>query len=561
MANNPSTLPDYNGQTQAPNADYPYGSARNDVSPGDLTGTPRIAAEINDIFGFQQALLNDAGIVPNGSPDTVLSSQYLDALKKVAKDLTVTASAKTWYVDPILGSDAEGQGEGAGADAFRTIQYAYDQLPQLIIFQQTIQLADGVYNTNYLAPAQSVDLPRPAILFGRGKFIASRTQKSGNDLEGGIIIKGNPVTPSNVVLEPTDTYNYGIYNGQGQLGIQDLIIRPEVAATSIENLLTAHRNGARIHAVNVSLDGRSKAVTSNGIICESGGEVEFTTNQDEVQIKNCDILARTLVSGDLCTITGNYKLSDANIGLQAIGNSEIKLGASGISGQTITNCTTAAIFAAFGAYVTIGGKDDIDHTLISSRVTAESGAVIRFVWVDTDAQMEIIGSTLKLNNSDFQDQVLLRSSDLFIEDSDSFIFPNVANNNNNPLALTYGSRIYKQGTNNIIGPSGLPETYNPITLTYTSDSEVQAISESTNVYRINGSGANRLTCEIDASGVAEGRTIYLDGDTWGVEFTSGTNMDIPSNFTIGNSSGNYSGAIFTLRNGKWRVNALGQQRP
>lgn len=85
MANNPSTLPGYNGQTAAPDASYPYGSARNDVSPGDLSGTPRIAAEINDIMGFQQALLDEASIVPSGSPDTALVSQYLQALKLVAK--------------------------------------------------------------------------------------------------------------------------------------------------------------------------------------------------------------------------------------------------------------------------------------------------------------------------------------------------------------------------------------------------------------------------------------------------------------------------------------------
>lgn len=82
MANNPSTLPGYNGQTSAPNANYTYGSARDDASPGDLTGTPRIAAEVNDILGFQQALLNAAAVVPSGSPDTAQVSQYLEALRK-----------------------------------------------------------------------------------------------------------------------------------------------------------------------------------------------------------------------------------------------------------------------------------------------------------------------------------------------------------------------------------------------------------------------------------------------------------------------------------------------
>ncbi len=71
MANNPSTLVDYNGQVNAPNAAYPYGSARDDAVPGDLTGTPRVAAELRDIEGFQQSLLVTAGIVPTGAPDEV----------------------------------------------------------------------------------------------------------------------------------------------------------------------------------------------------------------------------------------------------------------------------------------------------------------------------------------------------------------------------------------------------------------------------------------------------------------------------------------------------------
>lgn len=83
MANNPSTLPGYNGQTAGPDSNYIYGSARDDASPGDLTGTPRIAAEINDIMGFQQALLNAASIIPSGAPDTVLASQYLQSLQVI----------------------------------------------------------------------------------------------------------------------------------------------------------------------------------------------------------------------------------------------------------------------------------------------------------------------------------------------------------------------------------------------------------------------------------------------------------------------------------------------
>lgn len=81
MAINPGSL--YPGKTTAPNADYPYGSARNVTTPGDGTGTPWEAALVNDIFGFQQALLDNAGIVPSGTPERVGVSQYLDAIRSL----------------------------------------------------------------------------------------------------------------------------------------------------------------------------------------------------------------------------------------------------------------------------------------------------------------------------------------------------------------------------------------------------------------------------------------------------------------------------------------------
>lgn len=78
MAINPGDL--YPGKTKAPDTDYPYGSARNVTTPGDGTGTPWEAALVNDIFGFQQAILDAAGVVPTGTPDRVGASQYLQAL-------------------------------------------------------------------------------------------------------------------------------------------------------------------------------------------------------------------------------------------------------------------------------------------------------------------------------------------------------------------------------------------------------------------------------------------------------------------------------------------------
>lgn len=81
MAINPNDR--YPGQTTAPSADYPYGGARNQSVPGDNTGTPLEADLVNDIFGFQQALLAEAGIVPSGTPETATASQYKDALDSI----------------------------------------------------------------------------------------------------------------------------------------------------------------------------------------------------------------------------------------------------------------------------------------------------------------------------------------------------------------------------------------------------------------------------------------------------------------------------------------------
>ena len=81
MAINPESQ--YPGKITPSTPSYPYGSARNVTVPGDGTGTPWEAALVNDLFGFQQAILARAGVVPNGTPDNATASQYLDALLNV----------------------------------------------------------------------------------------------------------------------------------------------------------------------------------------------------------------------------------------------------------------------------------------------------------------------------------------------------------------------------------------------------------------------------------------------------------------------------------------------
>lgn len=69
--------------------DYPYGSIKNDSIPGAEDGTPLDAVWANDMAGFTDALLSEAGIVPSGAADTAVVSQRLDALKTVVRqDIT-----------------------------------------------------------------------------------------------------------------------------------------------------------------------------------------------------------------------------------------------------------------------------------------------------------------------------------------------------------------------------------------------------------------------------------------------------------------------------------------
>lgn len=94
MALEPQTQ--YPGQIDSGDPGYPLGKARNVSAAGAGDGTPWEKNLVNDLFGFQQALLDQAGASPSGSPDEVGASQYLEALRTIIGDdvaalLAVTA--------------------------------------------------------------------------------------------------------------------------------------------------------------------------------------------------------------------------------------------------------------------------------------------------------------------------------------------------------------------------------------------------------------------------------------------------------------------------------------
>jgi hypothetical protein len=84
MAINPSTNATMAGRITAADANYPFASAKDETAPGAGDGTPYFIARANDVFGLQQALLNAASITPSGNADTVVVSEYMQAIVEVA---------------------------------------------------------------------------------------------------------------------------------------------------------------------------------------------------------------------------------------------------------------------------------------------------------------------------------------------------------------------------------------------------------------------------------------------------------------------------------------------
>lgn len=80
MATQPDALAENIGRITAATPAYPYGSAQDDSTGTTGDGTPFKSALLNDIYGFQQAMLSAASIVPSGTADSVTASQYLEAL-------------------------------------------------------------------------------------------------------------------------------------------------------------------------------------------------------------------------------------------------------------------------------------------------------------------------------------------------------------------------------------------------------------------------------------------------------------------------------------------------
>ncbi len=79
-------IDNYAQQANGITSDYPHGSARNVSTPAADDGTPLEAAWVQDMAGWHQSLLAEAGLTNSdisGIPEEVGNSDYLKALKRI----------------------------------------------------------------------------------------------------------------------------------------------------------------------------------------------------------------------------------------------------------------------------------------------------------------------------------------------------------------------------------------------------------------------------------------------------------------------------------------------
>lgn len=124
---------------------YPHGSFKNASTGSAGDGTPVDKKWANDIYGFLQALLTTAGIVPSGAPDTAQASQYLEALRAVVMpigrvEMCMGAVPAGWLElnGTSIGSADSGATGRANADTLALYTYLWPNAAN------TVQTAGGV---------------------------------------------------------------------------------------------------------------------------------------------------------------------------------------------------------------------------------------------------------------------------------------------------------------------------------------------------------------------------------------------------------------------------------
>lgn len=247
MAVKPSTQ--WPGQTTPPSASYPYGGAQNVAVIGDNTGTPWEKDYINDIWGFLQAILTNAGIVPNELPETALLSQYLQGLLYLTQEKPgmIKIFAGSVIPDGFLVADGAAVSRVVYADLFAVIGTFYGAGDGLTTFN--LPDVRGRF-ARFLDMGAGID-PNAATRTNRGDGVTGDnvgTKQAGQNASHNHIAGGN--------FTLADVVNINSYGHSATAGTSRSISTQPAAGTN--SPLTSTQGGLEARPVNIAFIGLIK---------------------------------------------------------------------------------------------------------------------------------------------------------------------------------------------------------------------------------------------------------------------------------------------------------------
>ncbi len=156
MAKNLNT--EFPANTNAPDANYPFGSGRDVTLPGDNTGTPYSELWFNDLWAFLSALLIADGRTPNDLQDTVLASQYFDAFFSIVNGPAVIK--RPVNITPASGAVVAATSPTLVASEYQTL-YGRAHVSSRFRVATDIGMTNVIHDSGVIGPVEQYQLVTP----------------------------------------------------------------------------------------------------------------------------------------------------------------------------------------------------------------------------------------------------------------------------------------------------------------------------------------------------------------------------------------------------------------
>lgn len=377
-------------EANVPDANYPGGSFKNTSTPGGVDGTPLEKAWTNDLQGFFQRLILEKGITVSDVPDTVVNSDYYDALIglfAMYHDNVADMIAADLQVGSIVRTKEYLSGNGLGGATYKIVAPATG-------------INDGgefIDLTNTNQAQLIISGPVKASQYGAvGNGATDDTTKIQALIDAfkDIIIDTNSVISA--ALNPSVFSNIVISND---------IIAIATATTAID--ISSIVNVTITFTPEASLIGDGSTLTQKGIVINNCNNIVI----NNATITNCKLHGIILQAGSSSCIIDNPLITGATaslgVGIRIINidttnnriikprcNSntvgiDIRGGKNNVVEQPLCNsCTDIGILLT-----TISGSDDFgaeQNTIISPQCNDNVNAALGGIFISEDAAHNLI---------------------------------------------------------------------------------------------------------------------------------------------------------------------------